>query len=467
MEKFNKIGERVRWGYITAFILLLGSYILSYTTTQKLLEQAALVNHTNAVINKLNVLQSSVKDGESSFRGYLIVKDENFLNTYKSTIPVINNTFSELRKLVNDNSSQLKNLDELRFLIKEKYTLITTGLTTFRAHNYQITDSIKVLGYKGKQNMDNIRTLMSRMQDQENDLMISRSLRLSTFSDFINILNIASLVISFVLIFYSITAFSKENKAKKQADYNAKAFREQLELRVKELAELNKELIELRSMEKFAVTGRISRAIAHEVRNPLTNINLAAEHLRGEITPTTETNMLLEMITRNGTRINQLISDLLNTTKVTQINLEKLSLNELLDESLQFALDRVELKGIKVIKNYTKNLCDISGDADKLKIAFLNIFVNAIEAMEPDKGILTIKTDSKNSRCIAMISDNGKGISKEHISKLFEPYFTTKETGTGLGLAHVQNIILSHKASISADSEVGKGTTFTVELNYA
>ncbi len=315
--------------------------------------------------------------------------------------------------------------------------------------------------------MDGIRSLMSRMQEEESQLIVRRSGRLSSFFDFMKIINIASLITALLLTFYSMVTFTKENNAKKQADYNAKVFREQLEMRVKELADLNKELLELRNMEKFAVTGRISRTIAHEVRNPLTNINLAAEHLRSEITPTEETNLLLEMITRNGNRINLLISDLLNTTKVIQLDFAKVSLNHLLDESLQFAQDRLELKGIKVIKNYTPDLCDILADQEKLQIAFLNIIVNAIEAMEPNKGILRIQTLHKNNRCLAIITDNGVGMSKAHLSKSFEPYFTTKDNGTGLGLAHTQNIIISHKANISAESEIGKGTSFTVSLNYA
>ncbi len=463
----DKIADRIRWGYLTAFIVLLCSYILSFYTTQQLLKQANWINHTNKIINNLNFLQSAVKDEESAFQNFVIIKDERFLNTYRSSNPIIDSLFREIKKLIHDNPVQLRRLDTLNELVKNKYTLISAGINNFKQNNYQVTDSIKILGYNGRQSMDGIRNVMSRMQMEESQLMSSRSGRLSSFFDFMKIINIASLIVALLLTFYSIVTFTKENNAKKQADYNARVFREQLEMRVKELADLNKELLELRNMEKFAVTGRISRTIAHEVRNPLTNINLAAEHLRTEIKPTDETNLLLEMITRNGNRINLLISDLLNTTKVTQLDFAKVSLNNLLDDSLQFAQDRLELKGIKVVKKYAADLCDILADQEKLQIAFLNIIVNAIEAMEPDKGILTIETMHKNNRCIAVITDNGIGMSKSHLSKLFEPYFTTKENGTGLGLAHTQNIIMSHKANISAESEVGKGTSFTVSLNYA
>jgi signal transduction histidine kinase len=179
-----------------------------------------------------------------------------------------------------------------------------------------------------------------------------------------------------------------------------------------------------------------------------------------------EIDLLLDMITRNGNRINQLISDLLNSTKETQLNFQKVYINDLLETSLEFARDRLELKSIKVEKFYTKDLCPVMADIEKINIAFLNIIINAIEAMEPN-GVLTITTEHKNDRCVVTIKDNGKGMNKEQLSKLFEPYFTTKENGTGLGLTNTQNIILGHKATVFAQSEEGKGTAFTITFNYA
>jgi len=214
-----------------------------------------------------------------------------------------------------------------------------------------------------------------------------------------------------------------------------------------------------------AATGRIARTIAHEVRNPLTNINLATEHLKTEI-QSPEIEMLINMIGRNSNRINELINDLLNSTKATQLNFTNVNLNDLLDQSLTFAQDRIDLKEIKVVKKYASHLPQVSADIEKLNIAFLNIIVNAVEAMEPKEGVLTITTELKNNHCVVTISDNGKGIDDESLSKLFEPYFTTKEKGAGLGLTHTQNIILSHQANIIADSEPGQGTSFFISFNY-
>src|SRR5258708_32063317 len=157
------------------------------------------------------------------------------------------------------------------------------------------------------------------------------------------------------------------------------------------------------------------------------------------------------MISRNSNRINQLISDLLDSTRISELKYIESFINDVLDSSLEFASDRIELKQIKVIKDYDKDICPILVDQEKIKIAFLNIIVNAIEAMN-DHGTLHLSTETRNNRCVAKISDNGKGLAKEDVARLFEPYFTTKEKGTGLGLTNTQNIILAHNGSISVES---------------
>ncbi len=461
----DKIADRIRWGYLTAFILLLSSYSMTFYTTQKLLNQAGSVNHTNVVINNLDILLSSMKDAESGFRGYLIIKDESFLDVYKNSRKTIDSVYKNLEILLG-NELQQQRLDIIKKLVDAKLNILSTGLLLFKKNKNEVSDTMRLMAYRGKEIMDKIRTLMNKMQNEERDQMVSKSQKLSAFSNTIKIINIASLILAILLTFYSILTFNKENRAKKNADKKAGEFREQLELRIAELDALNKELVELRGMENFAVTGRISRTIAHEVRNPLTNINLAAEHLRSEIPTNPEIDLLLDMITRNGNRINQLISDLLNSTKETPLDFQKVSVNDLLDASLEYARDRLELKNIKVVKQYTVTIRPILADSEKINVAFLNIIINATEAMEPD-GILTISTEDKNDRCVVTINDNGKGMNKDQLSKLFEPYFTTKENGTGLGLTNTQNIILRHKAGIFAESEEGKGTSFTISFNFA
>jgi len=314
--------------------------------------------------------------------------------------------------------------------------------------------------------MDSIRAIIKRMQQRENVIMQTPSKRIGSYSSILRVINTTSLVIAIFIAIYSIITYNRENKLKEEANKKADDYRMELESRVEQLNRLNKELVELRSMEKFTSTGRIARTIAHEVRNPLTNISLASEQLRNEIPANEETSILLGMIERNSSRINQLITELLNSTKFAQLEYSKVSINTILDDALNLAKDRFDLNGIKLIKNYTSNICDITVDIEKMKIAFLNIIVNAIEAVESGKGIIRITTINNRNECIVTISDNGKGMDEETLSRLFEPYFTNKQKGTGLGLTHTQNIILNHKGSITVESAVNKGTTFTITLYF-
>jgi signal transduction histidine kinase len=277
---------------------------------------------------------------------------------------------------------------------------------------------------------------------------------------------IVSLIIGILLVFYLIIIFNKETKEKREAIRKKNVYRQQLESRIDELTILNLESIELKNIEHFTATGRILRTIAHEVRNPLTNINLATEQLQNEIPATEDVSFLFEMISRNSKKINLLMSSLLDSTRISSLEYAITSINDVLDNSMESAADIIELKHIKVVKDYDKDIGPISVDKEKVQIALLNIIVNAVEAME-DHGTLYLVTETRNDRYITKVTDNGKGLSKEDMARLFEPYFTTKEKGNGLSLTNTQNIILGHNARISVESELGKGTSFTISFAFA
>ena len=464
---FNTNKNRVRWGYLTAFILLFISLLLTFYSSQQVSKQQERVHHTTIVINTLDILSSELISGESAFRGYLLLKDENVLSDYYRAPHLIDSTFLQLKTLTTDNNLQQKRLDTLAILIKSRLNFLSSGLNIFKKNNLEVNDTMRLIGHNGKLVMDTIKTLVVKLKKEENDLIIKRSNRSANFSNFIKVINVAAFAIAIILAIYSVIIFNKENNARRASDKQAEQLREQLEQKINELKKLNTELVELRSIEKFAATGRISRTIAHEVRNPLTNINLATEHLRSEIKAAADVDILFDMITRNSNRINELINDLLNSTKAAHLNFTSADINSILDQSLGFVQDRIDLKKIKVIKNYAPDICKILVDIEKINIAFLNIILNAVEAVESQKGIITITTETKNNRCIVTISDNGKGMDKESLSKLFEPYFTTKEKGSGLGLTNTQNIILGHHANIYAESEEGKGSSFIISFNIA
>lgn len=219
-------------------------------------------------------------------------------------------------------------------------------------------------------------------------------------------------------------------------------------------------------VEKLGATGRLVRTLAHEVRNPLNNINMSVEQIMNEAS-SEDTPLFLEIIQRNSKRIGNLITELLDSSRQSELVFEQCTMQEVMDDSIAEALDRITLQRINMQIRYCSEPCRIMANKEKLKIAFLNIIINAVEAMPSGKGELNIEMESAENTHTVIIKDNGCGIPEEHISRLFEPYFTSKRNGMGLGLASALNILQSHKADIDVSSVVDAGTTFIINFPIA
>ncbi len=176
--------------------------------------------------------------------------------------------------------------------------------------------------------------------------------------------------------------------------------------------------------EKLAAVGRIAATLAHEIRNPLTNISLSLEFLKKQ-PPTGDQVPYFEIISRNTVRINEIITELLNSARPIAINLKKEILQDILSDSIDSAKDRIALKNIHLEVKYPDSLIYINADYTKLKIAFLNVIINATEAIQRD-GKLSIIVKPLNGECEIKIADNGVGISEDNLRWLFETYFTSK-----------------------------------------
>jgi signal transduction histidine kinase len=459
---------KIRSGYLIAFILMIVSYFLIFYTIDRLVKGTHAVTHTYSSINALETLKSEVVDAETGLRGYILTKDDRFLEPYHSAARAIPSSMKELRTLLTDPKDKDGKLELLEPLVYRKMAQLARGLAEFQAADFTITAGMKSRRELAKQTMDSIRLLITEMKSREEAVMQQRSSNLSGAFNSTDIIAITSLVVALLTIIFSLMTYNRENRAKEKADGETQRYREELERKLEELKKVNAELQELKQIEKFAATGRIARTIAHEVRNPLTNITLATEQLQE--TPAGQTGdaqLFLDMIRRNAGRINQLVSDLLQSTRFAQLEFATVDINKLMDETLDMAKDRIELNHIRVEKNYGDDLCPVSVDAEKMKLAMLNIIVNALEAMETGKGVLSIHTRKTGDKCLVEITDNGSGMDEDALQKIFEPYFTSKSKGAGLGLTNTQNIILNHKGNIAVKSKSGAGTSFFIQLTPA
>jgi len=214
--------------------------------------------------------------------------------------------------------------------------------------------------------------------------------------------------------------------------------------------------------EKLAANERLIRMLAHEIRNPLNNIILSIDQLMPLERDELEKNFM-DIIQRNSLRINNIITELLNLAKPSELVLVEHSLQEIMDESLSRTMDRIKLQNIHVKKHYSPHPIVLKADKEKLTIAFTNIIINAIEAMNTN-GLLNISITESDDNYEVCIKDNGKGFPKEYLSRLFEPFFTMKKNGMGLGLTVSYSILQSHNAKIRAQSKENEGTEFRISF---
>ncbi len=228
----------------------------------------------------------------------------------------------------------------------------------------------------------------------------------------------------------------------------------------------------LNQAERSAVVGRLASAIAHEIRNPLNYINLTLDHLRTAFAPDDEQkrqtfDRLAVQLKAEVARINTRISEFLNYTRPPKLDLQPLELRAVAEDALRMVEVKAAESNIKTNVETVGAVPEVLGDTEALRSVFTNLVINGLQAMDgAGGGSLTIKLspDDTGKRACIDITDTGRGISLDHISQVFEPYFSTKETGTGLGLAIVKKAITDHGGTISVSSKQNEGTTFTITL---
>jgi signal transduction histidine kinase len=222
--------------------------------------------------------------------------------------------------------------------------------------------------------------------------------------------------------------------------------------------------------DKLAVIGQLAAGAAHEIRNPLTSIRSTIQYVQKDIQNPEKRQMVNEILNEVD-RINEIIKGMLSFSRQSEPAMEPVDLKFLLEQTLALISNTALNKGISIVFDYKAMDKIITADNAQLKQVFLNIILNAVEAIEKDGRIRVLvarKNDEnhtdKNSFYLISIKDNGKGISGENIEKVFDPFFTTKIEGTGLGLSICYGIIHKHNGEIEINSEYNKGTEVIIKL---
>jgi signal transduction histidine kinase len=219
----------------------------------------------------------------------------------------------------------------------------------------------------------------------------------------------------------------------------------------------------LSQAERLSALGEMAAGISHEIRNPLGIIRSSAELLKKKVTKIDPSNTMPDIIVEESSRLNSIITDFINFAKPGSPKLTLCRIEDVIEKNITFLSMQMKEKEYSIKKDYQNFLPAIQADADMLYQSFLNIFLNAMQSM-PDGGIIDVAIRSNGNMITINFDDEGQGIAEDILEKIWDPFFTTKEMGTGLGLGMVKNIIESHGGNIQIDNRTHGGTRVTIKL---
>ena len=233
-----------------------------------------------------------------------------------------------------------------------------------------------------------------------------------------------------------------------------------------------KELLEKRlyEAEHLSKVGQLAAGIAHEIRNPLNYISLAIDHLKSELLPSCagrggELEAIADNIKEEVRKANYMVLNFMNYGRPLKLRLQQISYPDLIDKAMPIMQDRLKEQRIEVLREIPADLPPMQVDPELMRNCLCNFITNGAQAM-PDGGRITLGADLDREAGVIHLTftDQGVGIDPQDLEKVFQPYFTTKEAGIGLGLAITERIIKEHGGSLEVKSSIGEGTTFTVSL---
>jgi PAS domain S-box-containing protein len=216
---------------------------------------------------------------------------------------------------------------------------------------------------------------------------------------------------------------------------------------------------------KLATMGELAASVAHELNSPLATVGLRAELLLSQMEDRDPSRPALEIIVQETDRMGGLVANLLEFSRRSAPQISTVSLFAEFERTMELIQNHLRNQSITVNREFDVSLPDIRADRQQMRQLFLNLITNAADAM-PHGGIMTIRLEGGPAQCVVEISDTGEGVAPEHMSKLFEPFYTTKPEGkgTGLGLPICRRIVEEHGGAINLSSTLGLGTTVRVTL---
>ncbi|MGD9238301.1 MAG: ATP-binding protein [Desulfobacterales bacterium] len=236
----------------------------------------------------------------------------------------------------------------------------------------------------------------------------------------------------------------------------------------KDLTEVRALRQEIARNQRLATVGRLAAGVAHEIRNPLSSIKGFATYFKERYPDRPQDQQTATIMIQEVDRLNRVVGQLLEFSRPIAMKPQKVSLPSFIADSIKLIEDRAAEKKISIHVHNNARVDEVRIDPDRINQVLLNLYLNAVDAMESGGELkVEISADGQDRDIVIQVSDTGSGISPEDLAKIFEPYFTTKSTGTGLGLAIAHNIIEAMGGSIKVTSNSGKGTSFRVTIPFS
>ena len=447
-----------------------------------------LIIHDLGVLQNAQKLQKLVVDAETGLRGYIITQDVSFLEPYNNGVSEFYSLIEIEKELVLDNPSQVKRLEKIEQLFEKwlndvsipAIELATASIGNPHEHENSM---LLVKQETGKKIVDQMRAEFKIFIDVETDLSNQRFLDTqniisNTKSTILIVVTLSILFAIFVslkisnVIQFPILRLESSMKSVERGDFSQKipiegsdeiksltnSFLSMLK-QIQKTTDLEQQLATSKENEKnskLIAIGELASRLSHDIRNPLTVIKATLDVLKVKNNSLSDDDReKLNRIDSSVDRISHQIENVLDFIRGKPLTLSTYSFQKILDSAIQ---DIVKNNKIKI---ETKN-CNVNLECDyeSIKVVMINLLFNAVQAMD-NKGTIKIETKTRDNEIVIDVQDDGPGIPEDVIEKIFEPLFTTKQEGTGLGLASCKSIIERHGGKISVQTNP---TIFTITL---
>ena len=456
-----KIEHKVLYSYFinVAFIVMIGLFALQ---------------NMNQVLAKLRFVEIS-DDLNASFlemriseKNFLLYKDEKWIANIHENIDdsrkAIDATKEDISRVIGDNNLQLLNsyLDE--------YSKVIDEIDKSGGKNPRLETELRTVGGKLRDFFKN----KTQLERQSVNDIISNAKSL-LFISFLCILFLAIVlgriiskkimvslrVIEGLALSIAEGNFSKIDDVKSKDEFGSVILA--INRMSQELEDRGEEIIQAK---KLASLGVLTAGVAHELINPLNNISMIAQNSLELYDYLSKENRLalLNRVAEETKRMEAVVRNLLDFSKSREAKLKEANINDIVRKSVRLMQNTLDLSNIEPRMNLERNLPRVRVDENQIEQVIVNLIVNGVQAMPPG-GKLFIETKrSDEDKVYILVKDTGQGIPSEYMTNIFDPFFSTKSSGTGLGLSVSYGIIKNHKGNIRVESTVGVGTTFTIEL---